>query len=324
MDEVISENNNQVDPGFNYDINADEFDIFNDSVNEKFLKNSWAKITGDVDEYGNTVYKLRTINRLINHIDFTHEKEEKFKILKKAKLEIYLIKYSDTLFKNSPLKRNDAFEIGTSRGGVKIYADGFRIFGYSDSGNDWLNLTKDRSRSLVNFRDESSKLESEDKRPGLQLFDYRNMFGYVNYEKKFNSGLSISINRESIDNTPNFEELTQFVRLAINIATVIYSDERFKGERIAIEKKQAEEKRVLEKAIQAQKALEEEKAVAKLKEEKIKEKRKQLEIEAKNRKDELLKIQKERELAYLEKEKAEKKRKEVEKKHVSKILGNYG
>ena len=71
-------------------------------------------------------------------------------------------------------------------------------------------------------------LPSDDRRPALQLFDNRGLFGYVQFDKKSNEKLSISINRESISKNEAFEELFHFVRTAVNFATVVYSDERLK------------------------------------------------------------------------------------------------
>jgi DNA repair exonuclease SbcCD ATPase subunit len=45
-----------------------------------------------------------------------------------------------------------------------------------------------------------------------------------------NKDISISINRESIEGNDAFSELFDFVRTGINVATVIYSDERLKKE----------------------------------------------------------------------------------------------
>ena len=313
-EEKIDENNDKRDPGFTYNINSEEFGTFTDTVTEQFLKNCWAKIKGTVDEFGNATYELQTLNKLVNPIKYIHQKDETFQLLKNSTMEIYLIKYTDFFFKNSTLKRNEAFEIGHDRGGVKVYADGFRVFGYGEVGNDWLKIYKDRSRSIGSFKDESDKIQSEDKRPGLQLFDYRNLFGYVNYDKKSNPGLSISINRESLDETPNFAELAEFVRLGINIATVKYSDERLKYDNLEKERKKAEERKIIEREILALRLLEEEKKKAKEEEERIAADKTRLEIEAKKRNEEFLSIQKERELAALEKEKIEQKKREAEKK----------
>jgi len=313
-EERVDSNSNNNDPGFNYEITSDEFSAFEDTLTEKLLKNAWAKLSGYVDESGKATYTLKTIKMLKNNVEYIHVKENNFKTLKNTNLEIYFFKYISYFFSGSDLKLNDAYEIGHDRGGVKVYADGFRIFGYGEVGNDWLDLNKDQSRSIGNFQDESSKIKSEDPRPGLDLFVYRQLFGYVNYDKKLNPGLSISINRESIDDTSEYQELVEFVRLGVNITTVKYSDEKRKYSKYERERKEALEKEINRRAEEAKNALKKKKEQAKTEEEELKKKIVGLEEEAKIVNNNISEIKEEVNNHVVKKKKLDEKKRDAEKK----------
>ena len=144
-------------------------------------------------------------------------------------MEIYLFKYTPYFFTDSDWKWQQAALIGRERGGVKIYADSFRVFGYGGEKDDWLGIDIDKNRSMATFSGKRpSKLPSADNRPVLQLFDYRGLVGYVQFERESNQNLTISINRESLGDNEALNDLIKFVRTGVDYAPVVYSDERLK------------------------------------------------------------------------------------------------
>ena len=231
-----------IDPGFNYEIITKEFPKFKDSLNKAFFNTAWAKLTGSVDKNKKATYHLKVQNSIYSFFEKDLNKEDEFAFLKNATCEIYFFVFSGTSFyDNSPWNPREASEIGNKRGGIRIYADKFRVFGYGDPGDDWLDLASERARSLTKFYDESEKYTDEGVRAGLFLFNNPRLFGYVNYEKKANPDLQISITREKLEENEIFKELKKFVRLGINFATVLYANEVAKKEKGKIERRKKEE-----------------------------------------------------------------------------------
>jgi signal transduction histidine kinase len=262
------------DPGFSYKVKADEFDLADYSISESFLKSAWAVVTGSVDSSGKAQYELKILNPIINKFQKKYEREGNFEFLQNLHTEIYFFKYAKEYFKNSTWKFQQAQKIGRDRGGIKVYADVFKVYGFGDPEDDWLRLSDDKSRAIGSFIEDRVKVPSIDRRPALQLFDNRGLFGYVQFDKKSNEKLSISINRESFTKNQAYEELVHFVRTGVNFATVVYSDERLKKaniEKAEEEKRERNEREVAEKAQQEaeeeRKKAEEEEKEAKLKKE---------------------------------------------------------
>jgi len=274
------------DPGFKYKLIAPEFKIEEDSLTDSFLKSAWAKLSGSVDENGNATYILKTQNHLLNKIEKEFKENGKYDFLRNANSEIYLFKYTSNFFRNSDWKVKQAALIGRERGGVRVYADTFRVFGYGGEKDDWLNIETDKTRSLGKFSGEVGLIPSEDNRPALHLFDYRGLFGYVQFEKKSNPKLSISINRESLGDNDYLADLIDFVRTGINFATVVYSDERLKKENIDKAEKKAREEEERRKIEEERKKAEEEKRKAAEKKKKAEEERKKAEEIARKKEEE--------------------------------------
>jgi len=233
----------EYDPGFVIRrFYCPEFPMEEMKLDTSFLKNAWAKLSGRVDENGVATYKVRVTNKIVNEIEKTFRKSDAFKYLKNAKLEVYIFSYRPDLFKDSEWSVGKAREIGRERGGVKVYADNFRVFGYSEKGDDWLKVDYDRARSLTGFDEEIMEYIEEDKRPGLRLFMNRQLFGYVAFKREDNPLLEITVNRERLIENDAFEELRKFTRLGINFATILYSNEVYKDQ----EEKRKKKKKKLE------------------------------------------------------------------------------
>ena len=268
------------DPGFLVDFECPEFPVALEQLDETFFKNAWAKLTGSVNEKGYVSYEIKVINAIMNKLERTFEKAGTFEHLRSAKLEIYIFSYRSDLFGRSEWSLNKAQRIGQQRGGVKVYADTFRVSGYGGKGDDWLAVDYDRARSRAGVDAEVRSLATEDKRPGLRLFRNQNLFGHVIFVRKDNPGLDITANRERLLESETFNELRRFTRLGIDFATVLYANEIARELKAIEERKKAKEearKRALEEARRK-----EEEALREADEEKSKaeERRKQLLKEA--------------------------------------------
>ncbi|CAG0984224.1 C4-dicarboxylate transport sensor protein DctB [Methanosarcinales archaeon] len=303
---------NEYDPGFNVDLECPEFPTKEERLDSTFLKNAWAKLSGNVDENGHVTYEINVINKILNNINKNFERNEVFQYLKNAQLEIYLFVYLPNFFRGSEWGMSKAAEIGRDRGGIKVYADNFRVFGYGEKGDDWLKLDYDRARSISGVNEEvSGYLEVED-RPGLRLFMNRAVFGHVTFKRNSNPTLEITVNRERLIGNESFEDLTKFVRLGVDFATVLYSNEVTKKRYFDLEKEKVEEEErkkaeeeLKKKAENARIKAEELTKKAEAERKKAEERAKIVESERKRAEEELRKVEEERRDAEINRRKAE-------------------
>jgi signal transduction histidine kinase len=245
------------DPGFLVDLECPEFPAASAQLDQAFFKNAWARLTGSVDDKGHVSYEIRVINAIMSKLERTFERAEAFKHLKSAKLDVYIFSYRRDLFGHSEWSLNKAQTTGQQRGGVKVYADNFRVFGYGGKGDDWLAVDYDRARSRASVDTEVKSLATEDKRPGLRLFRNQNLFGHVIFVRKDNPGLDITVNRERLLESETFDELRRFTRLGIDFATVLYSNE-IARELKAIEEREKAAEEATKKALEEARMREEE------------------------------------------------------------------
>ncbi|MHA1401982.1 MAG: ATP-binding protein [Candidatus Heimdallarchaeaceae archaeon] len=232
----------EYDPGFHVEFNCPEFPSKEEPLDKTFFKNAWAKLSGYVDEKGFAAYEIKVIKPMVNKIKRAFKRDKAFKYLKNTKLKVYIFSYRAEFFRGSEWGMSKAEDIGRERGGIKVYADKFRVFGYGIKGDDWLRLDYDRSRSVGGVDEEVSEYAEEDKRPGLRLFMNRNLFGHVVFIKNDNPMLKITVNRERLMDNEAFEELRKFVRLGIDFSTVLYANEVYKRLEKERKRKEAKEK----------------------------------------------------------------------------------
>jgi len=320
------------DPGFNIDFDCPEFPTKEEKLEETFLRNAWAKLSGNVDENGIATYEIRVLNKVINYITKNHTRTEAFQHLRNAHLEIYIFVYLSHFFKGSDWGLRDAEEIGQSRGGIKVYSDKFRVFGYGEKGDDWLKVDYDRGRSISGVDEEvSDYLEKKDDRPGLRLFKNHALFGHLKFIKNSNPMLEITVNRERLVDNEAFEELRKFVRLGVDFATVLYSNEVAKKMKLEDQKKEAEEEarkkteqELRKKAEAARITAEEQAKKAEEERRKAEERAKKADLDRRRAEEELKKAEEERRKSEIERRKVEevqrKKVDELTKKHLIEAL----
>lgn len=283
-------------------------------LDSTFFRNAWAKLTCQVDENGVAIYKVQVINKIVSKISKKFKKSEAFKYLRNANMEIYLFTYRADLFKDSELGANKASEIGRERGGVKIYADNFRVFGYGQKGDDWLKVDSDRASSLTRLDSEVMEYVQEDKRPGLRLFMNHQLFGHVVFKRENNQMLEITINRERLIENDAFKELRTFVRLGIDFATVLYSNEIYKDQKKKRKKKEEKEEMRRKQEEEMRRKLEKEREKTRKEAEEVEKRKKEIEELAKKAERERKEAEDERRELEKERRKAEEERREAEKK----------
>lgn len=310
--DLITEN----DPGFNIDFDIPEFQGGVLSTDSQFFNSSWAKVTGHVDEDGTVSYTISTINKILRTINREFHKEAKFSHIKNITFEAHIFPYKSSLFNDSTWKMDQVRKINIENGGIKVYADQFRVFGYGGESNDWLDLNYDRSRSLGTLDKEINILSEEDKRPGLRLFRTQNIFGYVMFRRYDNPELEITINRDRLLENDAFEELKQFARLGIEFATVLYSNEVYKEQQILDRQRIKMEEERERRAEEEKRKAEEEKRVAE-------EEKRKAEERARKFQEERIKAEERARQAEEKRRNAEKERRKIEEEILSKLGSDY-
>jgi len=213
------------DPGFDVSFVCPEFPAEVEPLDHAFFANSWAKLSARVDSNGLASYDIETTKKTKYQIEKHLSRESNFNHLKDSVLEIYIFTYKPEYFSRSEWKMSQTQQIGDEQGGVKVYADNFRVFGYGAKGDDWLATSYDRARSVINLGEEVNPYADDGIRAGLSLFRDNNLFGHVMFARASNPSLEITVNRERIISSEAFEELRYFVRLGVDFATVLYANQ---------------------------------------------------------------------------------------------------
>ena len=300
LENQLDAKENEYDLGFDIIFNIPEFPDNEEPLDSSFFKNSWARLTGSIDENGIGNYTLISQTGDIR----TLRRQEIFKHIKNINMEVSIFSYIKPFFRSHEWSKTRAIEIGRERGGIRLYADNFRVFGYGEKGDDWLRLDYDRARSIGKLDDETDRYIEDDFRPGLRLFRNANIFGHVVFKKESNGALEITINRERILENEAFEELRRFARLGIDFSTVIYSNEVYKRIRDQEEKLKSEAEMIrrekqekINKAEEEKKKAEEAIALALEKKKKAEERSKKAEEERRKAEDERIRLENERRLS---------------------------
>ena len=101
------------------------------------------------------------------------------------------------------------------------------MFSYGSSGDDWLDLDKDRARRITTLDDPLlEELATDLARPALLLPGNMQLFGAVSLSRDRNPGLMVSISRERLVQNDTYNHLKRFVRSGIDWMTVCYARER--------------------------------------------------------------------------------------------------
>lgn len=298
------------DPGFRLIFDCPEFPAKEERLDKTFFDNSWAKLYGSVDENGVVTYEIHVTNKIINIIDKTFKRQDSFRFLRNSNLEIYFFSYRTDLFKNTEWKMTQTQDIGRERGGIKVYVDHFRVFGYGDKGDDWLKVDHDHARSRTGVDNEVASLSEEATRPGLSMFRNHNLFGHVIISKQDNPAFEITINRDKLLENDAFEELRKFVRLGIDYAVVLYSNEISKEKAL----KDKRDEKITEEEEEKRRKIEEEARKAEEEAKKAEEEARKAEDEAREAEEEARKAEEERKKIEQKRRKAEEERRKVEQK----------
>lgn len=215
------------DPGFSVEILTPEDDPEDASpqdLGEQVIQASWGTLDAHVTSDGRAHLTLSAKGFAKPR---TFDTRPEFREIAGASLHIGILPTSrfDGVRNPSVLANYVLRELQDDWGGVQIRYNGFRMYPYGDPGDDWLYIDADRGRR-------TGKIESEElfqfasafdginpTRVLLNMLSMRNYIGSVEVSSDM-LGLQPRIDRQGFIASKAFEKLRQFVRAAIEWATI--------------------------------------------------------------------------------------------------------
>ena len=221
----VRRNGYETDPGFEAQVIAPEFPRFEGAVGDPFMEAAWGVLRGSVTSRGAPRYELDIPE---SQSVLRHEPGDRFfQDLEGVTFTIRMMVYKGGRFRGTGYNLREARDFGRRRGGVRIYLDGFQVFSYGSSGDDWLDLDRDRARRLSTLDDPLlEEIATGLDRPILLLPGNMQLFGAVSLSRDRNPGLMISTSRERLIQNDTYDQLKRFVRGGIDWMTVCYARDR--------------------------------------------------------------------------------------------------
>lgn len=215
------------DPGFNIKLSASEFGEEIVDLREEIMDATWGTLTAEVDNLGRAQCTLNA-NGLGGTKTF--QSEANFIAVRGAKLRIGIMPLQNKSDARKPevLSKYAMQEISQDWGGVQIRFNGFRMFPYGDTRDDWLKIDADRGRRLAKpgddelFKFASAQIGVDPSRALLNMLSMKSYFGYVEVTSDIES-LFPKIDRQGFIENEAFASLRAFARFCIDWAN-IYRD----------------------------------------------------------------------------------------------------
>jgi signal transduction histidine kinase len=222
---LVAEDGEVTDPGFSLKLQIPEFPEYEGELGTQFLATSWAVLKGHVDRKGVPHYTLHIRSR-DEHLEFSPEGQV-FEGLAEARFTIHYFIYKSEYFEDIDFGVRDAQRMGREQGGVRVYLDGFRVFPYGETGDDWLGLDEVRAGRIARLVDSIGELRlMEDRVPGrpwLLLPGNNQVFGAVEISRLKHPGIEINVSRERLVETESLDNLRRLVQLGIYWMTIQYA-----------------------------------------------------------------------------------------------------
>lgn len=174
------------------------------NIEENFLNNALAKITGWIDESGQATFKV--VSEILG-IDDTHKSDEKFDLVGPLNLSTAYFIYLPSLMSGISVKM--ATKMSHAYGGIRVYRNGFRVLPYGEPNDDWLKLSSDSARRNL-----------------LVPANNHNFFGHVDVGGDSNPFLEETSSREGFIENEAYEELQTFCRRCVEWAAIRVASER--------------------------------------------------------------------------------------------------
>ncbi len=212
------------DPGFTITLHADNDATQEKDVREQIIEASWGTLVATVDDNGCAHFSLNAFGIGGKKV---YETGPRFQAIAGANLKLGILPASkDDGVRDPGLLANYVLtQLVDQWGGVQVRYNGFRMYPYGNPGDDWLLIDADRGRRLAKpedpemFRFASSFRELDSSRVLLNMFGMRNFLGQVDISTTM-IGLEPRLDRQGFLDTPEFQMLRDFCRLAIEWATI--------------------------------------------------------------------------------------------------------
>ncbi|MGV8867429.1 MAG: ATP-binding protein [Janthinobacterium svalbardensis] len=215
------------DPGFNVVLTTPSFEgrAVTD-LRSEVIDAGWGSVSAHVDETGRAVCTLT--GKGISGVKRI-KSQPKFLDIKTTSVKFGIFPVDKEQFRRPEiLSKQAAITIIQEWGGIHVKHNGFRIYPYGDTEDDWLRIEADRARRLGKPSDEelfsfASTLQGVD--PGrslLNMLSQKNYIGYVDVNSEI-QGLVPRLDRQGFIAGDAFNQLKQFVRFAVDWAN-IYRD----------------------------------------------------------------------------------------------------
>jgi signal transduction histidine kinase len=215
------------DPGFNIKLSAPGFNEEVLDLREEIIDATWGTLIAEVDDSGRAICSLNA-KGLGGTKVFTSE--ARFQAVKGASMRVGIMPLQNKNDARKPniLSKYAIQEISQEWGGVQVRFNGFRMFPYGDTRDDWLEIDADRGRRLAKpgdadlFRFASAQIGVDPSRALLNMLSMKSYFGYVNVTSEI-PNLSPKIDRQGFIENEAFSSLRTFARFCIDWAN-IYRD----------------------------------------------------------------------------------------------------
>jgi len=197
-----------MDPGFKVIFyrkcgSSDRYKVVDEET--EIYDNALAEIDGYVDDTGYASYSLKSprlnLDDENSSVSSGRDIVEPFNIIKDIRFKVYYFIYSADLIYGHQLSRIQ--EIARSKGGIRLYRNGFRVLPYGEPYNDWLRLdASTRGREII------------------PPHANNNFFGYVEIFDSEGALFEETASREGLIENDAFRELTEFVHKTIKAAVL--------------------------------------------------------------------------------------------------------
>jgi signal transduction histidine kinase len=210
------------DPGFNVRLEAPGLTEQPIDLRETIIDATWGTLTATVNEYGRAVLTL-TAKGLGGTKRFTSKQQ--FSRIAGASLRVGILPARKEEARRPELLANYVLsDLVNSWGGVHIRLNGFRVYPYGDSLDDWLRIDADRGRrfgspkgELLDFAASFDRANAS--RALLNMLGMRNYLGQVDLTSEI-ADLTPKIDREGFIENETFDEVRQFARFALDWANI--------------------------------------------------------------------------------------------------------
>ncbi len=233
----------KLDPGFSVILEVPEFPEYEGELSEYVMSGAWSTLTGDIDEKGIARYTIE-----IHHTGETKTytlsgHEQDFRQLVGASFTVHHFVYESGKFEEIEFGVREAIRYARKHAGVRIYLDGFRVFGYGEPGNDWLGLDELRAQRVRMPLDAAQDIRLEAQTysvsPFLRLPGNNQLFGAVKLSQSHHSegkhDIEINIARDRLVENEAFDQLRTFVTNGIYWLTLQYARVEYAERRKTVE-----------------------------------------------------------------------------------------